>query len=238
MSKKYLCPFLRLTNWFRNEGFGTKRVPRCYNKSKDMTLKYDGTTDSKGRHVTEVELATENDTFLIVMRNQASGTAADYASTTEEAINDLDPSSTVVANISNTMTDRHGINTAIDNILESKTGKHWNKLRCSMHPLDTFNKACDKVLADAKCGMENKYFQMPFVPRGESMPQALLRTTDKLFHNAELNLGEDISTYLRSKGMAPKKNDTLYLRWVGSKFNILFRNARYTYLYAPTLSLS
>ena len=113
-------------------------------KAKDITLKYNGTMDSKGCHVIEVELATENDTFLIAMRNQASGTAADYAYTIEEAISDLDSSGTVMANISNTMTDRHIVNTAVDNILESQTGKQWNKLRCSMHSLDT--KAKKKIV--------------------------------------------------------------------------------------------
>ena len=93
-----------------------------------------------------------------------------------------------------------------------------------MHPMDTFNQVCDKVLAEEQCGMGNKYTQMPFIRRGESMPQALLRTMDKLFHDAQLNLGEDLSAYLRSKGMVPKQGDILYPCWVGNKFNIFFRS--------------
>ena len=46
-------------------------------KAQRVALKYDGTTDRRGRHVTEVELATEDETYLIAMRSQASGTAAD-----------------------------------------------------------------------------------------------------------------------------------------------------------------
>ena len=83
-------------------------------------------------------------------------------------------------------------------------GRPLNKLRYSMHPMDTFNKVCDKVMVKEKCGMGHKYSQMPVTHRGESMPQGLLRTIDKLFHDAQLNFGEDLSTFMRSQGMAPK----------------------------------
>ncbi len=48
---------------------------------KNITLKYDGTTDKQGLHVTEVEQSTDTDTYLVAMKNQSASTAEAYADT-------------------------------------------------------------------------------------------------------------------------------------------------------------
>ena len=55
-----------------------------------MTLKYDGTTDREGSHVTEVELSTENETLLIGLQRQSGATADDYFRTITNSINEID----------------------------------------------------------------------------------------------------------------------------------------------------
>lgn len=159
------------------------------------------------------------------------GSAEAYFTSITEAINDIDPE--IASKITNTMTDRHIVNQAVDELIETEIGKPLNKYRCAMHPLDSFHKSCDKVLATEECGMAEKFPQMPYQHRSESMPQALLRTLDKLFHDQQVNLGEELRAYLKQQGFGSEEKETLYLRWVGNKFNILFRNATYTYLYTP-----
>ncbi len=51
-----------------------------------MTLKYDGTTDHRGKHVIEVELSTGEETFLVAMKNQASGKAEDYVASITDSL--------------------------------------------------------------------------------------------------------------------------------------------------------
>ena len=42
---------------------------------ENLTLKYDGTTDKRGRHVTKVEVTTKDGTYLVGLRTQTCGTA-------------------------------------------------------------------------------------------------------------------------------------------------------------------
>ena len=63
--------------------------------------------------------------------------------------------------ISNTMTDRHIVNLAVDKHLETAKGTPLHKLRCSMHPLDSFQKACNNVLKEKEKAIKDKYTQNP-----------------------------------------------------------------------------
>ena len=96
-----------------------------------------------------------------------------------------------------------------------------------MHPLDGMHKACEKVLREKESkGVKKKYTENPFRRRGESGTQALLRVMDKLFHDASVALALDLSNYLKQNGFqsesANDEKTTMYLRWVGSKFNLFF----------------
>ena len=227
------------------KALAVKKVVENTRGQTNMTLKYDGTTDRRGRHITEVEVATEADTFLIGIRPQPSATAAEYAKTITDSLSDIDKSADLegseklLANISNTMTDRCATNNAVDRKLEEIKGKALNRFRCAMHPLDSMQKACEKVLQskEKELGTKNKYTDNPFRRRGESGTHALLRVIDKLFHDASVAIGPDLSNYLQQNGFqSESKNDekvTMYLRWVGNKFNLLFKNATYAVNYTP-----
>ena len=105
-----------------------QRVAEVTNGQKHMTLKYDATTDRRGRHITEVEVATNTKTLLNGMRSQPSRTAAEYVRTITDSLTDIDKHAnregddTMLSNISNTMTDRCIVNNAIDKRLEERSG--------------------------------------------------------------------------------------------------------------------
>ena len=60
------------------------------------------------------------------------------------------------------------------------------------------------------------------------MAQAFIRCTSKLFHNVSVAVGQDLANFLKISGFNTK--ETLFQRWVGSKFNILFVSAKVVYL--------
>ena len=73
----------------------------------NLTLKYDGTTKSMG-HLTEVEISSADDTFLLGVRQQVRGKAEDYVNTIQEVCGkDL-------SRVKNTMTDRCITNDCVD----------------------------------------------------------------------------------------------------------------------------
>ena len=55
-----------------------RRVAEETAGKKNLTAKYDGTTDSRGRYVTEVEVATENETFLVGLCTQSLPTQRSF----------------------------------------------------------------------------------------------------------------------------------------------------------------
>ena len=205
-----------------------KRVAEETNSAKNLTLKYDGTTDKSGRHITEVEIATGKETFLVGLKPQAAGAASDYVQSIEDSLHSIDnaqnnPKGTLLSNVSNTMTDRHIINSAIDKTLAEKKGGKINPCRCFLHPPDTFEKRCDKVLKDDKEDerLKKLYSTLPYQHRGESMTQALMRCFEKLFHGNDINIGQDLTNYFRGLGFK-----TTPQQWVGNKFNLLFQSGK------------
>lgn len=209
-----------------------RKVVEATTDTPDLTLKYDGTTDKDGRHVTEIEIATPDQTYLVGLRHQVGSTADSYVKTIKDTLNEIDTAAgkeegNLLTNVTNTMTDRHVVNTSVDNQLETAKGGEINKFRCFMHPLDSFQKECDKAIKKLEHpNLQKKYVNAPFPHRGESMTQALIRCIDKLFHDQSIAIGEDLRNFLRSCG-----HDGKFLRWVGNKFNILFNNAYSAFLY-------
>lgn len=216
-----------------------KRVAEKTANKKDLTAKYDGSTDKRGRHVTEVEVATASETFLVGLRTQVSGTAEEYAETIQDALHEVDQmggqeKGNLLSRVSNTMTDRHVVNSVVDRHLETAKGSSLHKLRCFMHPLDSFHKVCEKVLKEKENVPKDKYTQNPYTHRGESMTQAFIRCVSKLFHDVSVAVGQDLINYLRSTGFQTRKENP-FQRWVGSKFNILFESAKTAYVYSPSI---
>ena len=217
-----------------------KKVVDTTKNASDLTMKYDGSTDSTGRHITEVEISTGEETYLIGMKQQVSGKAEDYVDSIMCSLDDVDKMAgegEILKKVTNTMTDRHIVNTAVDETLEEKKGSEIHKFRCAMHPLDSFQKSSNKILGEEEDIDQKKYSHMPYTHRGESMTQALIRLVDKLFHDQSIAIGADLSTYLQNMGFSSSHNQMetgrMFLRWVGNKFNVLYTNASYVSQYAP-----
>lgn len=185
--------------------------------TSNTTLKYDGTTKRRVGHLVECEIASDEQTFLIGVKQQAGGTADEYIDAINDSVSAANPD--ILKNISNTMTDRAAVNTSIDNKLSNITEKPINSFRCGMHPLDTLAKACDHALNELD--QPNNYPRL-YKRRGESSVACLLRKVCDLFHNESTGCAIPLSSYLRSVNCC----FTSTPRYVGGRFNILFESAK------------
>ena len=158
------------------------------------------------------------DTYLVGMRQQASGLATDYVESINSSIETIEPE--VLGRVENTMTDRCSTNSLVDQNLGDQLNKKLNSFRCSMHPLDSFAKKADAVLKSNEGDDWNRSGSQPYHRRGESSCQALLRAADKLFNNPASGDPNALRSYLADKGLPYSLP-----RWVGNRLNILFQNA-------------
>ncbi|XP_041465494.1 uncharacterized protein LOC121416104 [Lytechinus variegatus] len=194
------------------------QIEEHFVSERNTTLKYDGTTKSRVGHLVECELASKEKTYLVGLRQQAGGTSDEYISAIRESISDVNPS--LLDGIANTMTDRASVNTAIDRKLSDLKGEcHINSFRCGMHPLDTLGKACDNALKESES--QDKYHRL-FKKRGESNTACLIRKVSDLFHNEATGCGIALTSFLKTTGCPV----TTFPRWVGNRFNILFKSAK------------
>lgn len=206
--------------------------------SSDCTIKYDGTT-KVGKHITEVEVATKKQTFIIGMKEQSGGCASEYAETIQMCMDDITKKSIdsdepdISMNISNTMTDRVVTNACVDRLLETDVlGNKVNSFRCAIHPLDTIAKDSEKRIIEA----EKDMVPLPpnvilFKRRGESDTQALIKNTGKLFYNDATGCCNDLTAYIKENLALPEGESRdliqskLYHRFVGNRFHIYFLDA-------------
>ncbi|KAG1675727.1 hypothetical protein GQR58_014553 [Nymphon striatum] len=205
------------------------------------TIKYDGTTKAK-KHITEVEIATKDQTFLIGMREQNGGCASEYVDTIKTCIGDVTAKSidTIVdegndtkssLNISNTMSDRVVTNACVDRLLESDVlGIKVNSFKCAVHPLDTIGKESEKCVLQAEKEMEALPNNVLLFKRsGESDTQALIKNTGKLFYNDATGCCKDLTAFIKEKLELPESEGNirskLFHRFVGNRFHIYFLDA-------------
>ena len=193
-----------------------------------LTLKYDGTTKKRVGHIVEVELSTGDYTYLVGMRQQAGGLATDYVESINSSIETIEPE--VFGRVENTMTDRCSTNSSVDQLLGEQMNKKLNSFRCAMHPLDSFAKKADAVLKSNEGEDWVRKGSQPHHRRGESSCQALLRAADKLFNNPASGDPNALRSYLTDKGLPSSLP-----RWVGNRFNILFKNASILLLIGDTI---
>lgn len=235
-------------NYFTKEmkALSRQQVKQCLSGKENTTLKYDGTTKKLG-HLVEVEVADGDQTYLLEIGDQLSGRAKDYVETIKGRINaiestplpsDLSQNMNLLSSIANTMSDRCRTNDAIDDLLELEKGSSFNRFKCAMHPLDSFAKDCEKMIKhfEAKMAIDSKKTssRYPFVHRGESNTQALVRTVAKLFHDTKYNCDRELVKYLKMKGAVPDKstsNSVVYYRFVGNRFHVYFLSSGLLYTY-------
>ena len=227
-----------------------QQVKEALSTEENTSLKYDGTTKA-GHHLVEMEISTQARQYLIGLKEQEGGTAAEYHATLIEALHDTEATATtepleckLLYNISNTMSDRVVTNKCIENLLAADKGGELINLKCAIHPLDTFAKDCEKKVFMFE---KERNFQDPgmklYKRASESYTQALERAVDKLFHNDQYNTyGKDLSRHLRDKLVLPDNevsdggnSKVLYHRWVGSRFHVYFLDAGLIYFYRNTM---
>nr|XP_047125514.1 uncharacterized protein LOC124807570 [Hydra vulgaris] len=126
--------------------------------TKDLTLGFDATTQ-EGVHVNAVHLTTESVCMVVAIDQLPGGTAYDYKSHITKSVDNLaklysdfyklkytDVRSTIIGNITNTMSDRVATNHATVSKLNLVWQKSLNELNCHLHPLDTMTSSCKSSL--------------------------------------------------------------------------------------------
>ena len=209
----------------------------------DLTLLYDGTT-KRQHHYGEFQVATEEAILTTGVSLLESGTAGAYSDAILKNISDLETEHhKILKNITNTMTDRHVVNKSVNQKLKDKKADimmdvesdghvQWNNFFCSMHPLDTMAKVCNKVLKHEEGDVLEEPGQHVFRHRSESGTQALIIAVCKLFYNDASGCPQDIVTYLTSRNIIKP----LIFPFVGNRFNILFVNGGGVYFLRTYLS--
>nr|XP_047133635.1 uncharacterized protein LOC124811655 [Hydra vulgaris] len=123
-----------------------------------LTLGFDATTQ-EGVHINTVHLTSKNNCQVIALDQLPGGTAVDYESHICGAIDHLafiysdfhllpfnECRSSIISNISNTMSDRVSVNHLTISKICNTWGKNLNELNCHLHPLDTIAISCCEVL--------------------------------------------------------------------------------------------
>ena len=139
-----------------------------------------------------------------------------------------DTTTPVLLSITNTMTDRCATNAAVAAKLSEDQkevgGPHTQNIRtffCGVHPLDSFAKAADKVLAAA----DSNEPSMTFGHRSQSRTQSLLYALGKMIHKDGSGVPAEYRAYMEGKGV----KRTLIYHFVGERFHILLHNAGSAY---------
>lgn len=129
-------------------------------KTKDITVGFDATTQ-EGVHVNSIHFTTKTDSNVIAIdqlpddyHQHVSGSvdhlASVYSDFHEEEYEHC--RTTLIKNISNTMTDRVAVNHCTIQKLEETWGKSLNELNCHLHPLDTIASSCRSALKSLETG--------------------------------------------------------------------------------------
>nr|XP_047135654.1 uncharacterized protein LOC124812735 [Hydra vulgaris] len=126
--------------------------------TKDLTLGFDATTQ-EGVHVNAVHLKIESVCMVVAIDQLPGGTAYDYQSHITKSVDNLaklcsdfyklkytEVRSTIIGNITITMSDRVATNHATVTKLNLVWQKPFNELNCHLHPLDTMTSSCKSSL--------------------------------------------------------------------------------------------
>ena len=127
-------------------------------KNQDLTLAFDATTQ-EGTHINSIHITSKTCCSIVSVEELPGGTADDYSEHVCSSVDHLAKTyasfhqddyqfcrSTMITNISNTMTDRASVNHATVEKVCSKWNKKLNELNCHLHPLDTISTECRSAL--------------------------------------------------------------------------------------------
>ena len=127
-------------------------------KTNNLTIGFDATTQ-EGAHINCIHLNTETESEIVDIHELSGGTADDYHEHITSSIDTLAHvyadfhhenfqycRSTIINNISNTMSDRATVNQATVRKVNETWNKNLNQLNCHLHPLDTIASTCRSTL--------------------------------------------------------------------------------------------
>ena len=127
-------------------------------KVADLTLGFDATTQ-EGTHINSIHFTTRKECEVVAVDELPGGTADDYHNHVCKSVDHLASiysdfhaedyqhcRSSIISNISNTMTDRVAVNHATIRKINETWGKSLNELNCHLHPLDTIASSCRSAL--------------------------------------------------------------------------------------------
>ncbi|XP_033102641.1 uncharacterized protein LOC117105571 [Anneissia japonica] len=219
------------------------QVSEVLKSATDTTLKYDG-TNKKRTHYLEVQISDKDATYTTGITRLPSGTAAANTQGILQTFEDLGAASQatggsaskqhILDTITNTMTDRCGVNKAVNKELVdsmSDGSKHLNEFFCGMHPLDTFAKSCNQSLSTWEQEiLPAEHRAMCFRRRSLSGAQSFIAGVCKLCFNNAVGVPAEIDVFLKSRGI--KVTDVLS-PVMGNRFHILYRNAGAVHFLLP-----
>ncbi|CAM1319971.1 Uncharacterised protein r2_g2834 [Pycnogonum litorale] len=127
-------------------------------KTTNLTLRFDATTQ-EGVHINSVHYTTSTDCQVVAIDQLPGGTAEYYGEHVCESVDVLAKSysdfhhvpyqncrSTIIGNISNSLTDRAAVNHAAIQKISETWDRTLNELNCYLHPLDTVASSCRGAL--------------------------------------------------------------------------------------------
>ncbi len=180
------------------KALATRQVQERLNDGSNMNLKYDGTTDRLGRHVTEIEVATEKEMLLVGMRHQVGGSGTEHSETITDVLNEVD-------------TREEGSEPATkyfkhnDRLSRCKAeGGHSTNSDALCTPLTPYRRNATESLVKQNhlTSQTNNYGHVPYQHRDESLTQATIRCVSKLSN--DLSVGCTADRW--------ETNSTFYLR--------------------------
>ena len=222
------------------------------------TLHTDGTT-KYGEHYGAVEISTKESTYSIGMRSMFSGSAQNTLDILQEILTDIDDVGTslgrspalgkVLANVKNTMSDRHVVQKSFNELLENYRAdilpavvENWdamskieqeqttrlNNFFCGLHFITGLADTAEAVLKEWEATVTTSTLTKSLQNRGffssESGTQRLVRTACKALHkrgSEQAGCPVQFSTFLRGKGITKVP----LASFVGNRFNIIFYDA-------------
>ena len=197
--------------------------------SNNSTLSWYGTS-LKGLHLNEVHVTTEDQSVVLGISSLPGGTTEDYTNDILKTVNDLmgnysnkkgleKEATTKQAkdSISNTLTDRVAVNHCAVKELEKDFGKNLNELNCNVHPIDGLANKARTILKEREGRKEigSKLFGT------DCISTKIVLNVSKLKHKQGVGDPSSFGAFLKMSNISP----TLLTRYVGNRFNILFKLA-------------
>lgn len=201
-------------------------------KKPNLTLGFDATTQ-EGTHINSIHITSIEECEVLDIAELAGGTADDYHDHVTHSVDNLASvyadfhqeeygyaRSTMIKNISNTMTDRVSVNHAAIRKVNETWGKTLNELNCHLHPLDTIASTCRSALKSLESTRGHLFGK-------DCMAGNLVLQINKFRYKDGKGDPKGFKTFLAKK----KLPQSLIPRYRGNRLHIIFHICGILYQY-------